>query len=608
MKRFPALFLILFLLAGCAAHSLPSDPLAQPEINSEAPGLYDPDSQLEASTKGAVRCFPLDGIACTGMLAIQEGILLFETREAATTLTTLSWEGTVKARLELPFPLNSQDASLQPGADGFSCFDPLHQETIVIDSNLQIISRFPAPEDLTGKALLSQDGETLYYCTASAIRSLELGSGISRILKESAYPGQSVDGLLMDDRVLVCRMMENGKSSALLLNAETGTTLAVSSKIQSITGCNAHYYATMQEGCNTPLVFGQTEEAVQTLLIPDAGTEQYILPDTHSVLAAKPDTGGKVQLDYYDLHSGKRTASLSLPPEAAPDGVASRQDGSVWFWNQMSNTLYCWNTGLSPMVDDRVYTEQYFTRSSPDAGAIDACIQSAQALGEEYGIEVLVYQDAVSVQPEDGKLTYEHLANVLDWELHKLEQSLSNYPPGFLQTIAQRFEGLTICIVRDFSTTTTLDTNAFQFWDGHHACIALAAGRDTERGLYHTLCHLIDTIVLGLSSAYDTWDQHNPTGFTYDYDYTANQNRNSTAYLLDNSRYFIDMYSMSFPKEDRARIMEYAMTPGNENLFQTEAMQGKLYTLCTGIREAFELENWPKQLLWEQYLHKSLIP
>ena len=120
------------------------------------------------------------------------------------------------------------------------------------------------------------------------------------------------------------------------------------------------------------------------------------------------------------------------------------------------------------------------------------------------------------------------------------------------------------------------------------------------------MCHLIDTIVLGGSSAYDTWDLHNPTGFTYDYDYAANRNRNSTAYLLDNSRYFIDMYSMSFPKEDRARIMEYAMTEGNGALFQTEAMQGKLHTLCLGIREAFGLEDWPEPLRWEQYLIEKL--
>ena len=57
---------------------------------------------------------------------------------------------------------------------------------------------------------------------------------------------------------------------------------------------------------------------------------------------------------------------------------------------------------------------------------------------------------------------------------------------------------------------------------------------------------------------------------------------------------------MSYPKEDRARIFEYAMLPGKESLFQTEVMQKKLQTVCTGLREAYDLEDSP--CLWEQYL------
>ena len=58
---------------------------------------------------------------------------------------------------------------------------------------------------------------------------------------------------------------------------------------------------------------------------------------------------------------------------------------------------------------------------------------------------------------------------------------------------------------------------------------------------------------------------------------------------------------MSFPREDRARILEYAMTPGNEAVFASETMQRKLATLCQGIRQAFDLEA-DQICLWEQYL------
>jgi len=65
---------------------------------------------------------------------------------------------------------------------------------------------------------------------------------------------------------------------------------------------------------------------------------------------------------------------------------------------------------------------------------------------------------------------------------------------------------------------------------------------------------------------------------------------------------------MSYPKEDRARIMEYAATEGNESLFVSKTMQNKLKTLCVGIREAFDLREYPNVIIWEQFLEKSLAP
>ena len=59
---------------------------------------------------------------------------------------------------------------------------------------------------------------------------------------------------------------------------------------------------------------------------------------------------------------------------------------------------------------------------------------------------------------------------------------------------------------------------------------------------------------------------------------------------------------MSYPTEDRARILEYAANPGNEALFVPPVMQQKLRRICQGIREAFSLTDDPDTFLWEQYL------
>ena len=88
----------------------------------------------------------------------------------------------------------------------------------------------------------------------------------------------------------------------------------------------------------------------------------------------------------------------------------------------------------------------------------------------------------------------------------------------------------------------------------------------------------------------------------YDDSYITNQSRTDTTYLEGGNKYFIDLFSMSFAKEDRATIFEYACMPGNEDCFKTWAMQQKLKKICNGIREAYGLKKVETKFLWEQYI------
>ena len=112
----------------------------------------------------------------------------------------------------------------------------------------------------------------------------------------------------------------------------------------------------------------------------------------------------------------------------------------------------------------------------------------------------------------------------------------------------------------------------------------------------------METRLLTDSTALDRWDALNPAGFSYDLDYTANQSRKGDEYLQPATRAFIATYSMSFPKEDRARIMECAMCDGNEDLFRSSTMQAKLRCLSVAIREAYGLKKSTETFRWEQYL------
>ena len=63
---------------------------------------------------------------------------------------------------------------------------------------------------------------------------------------------------------------------------------------------------------------------------------------------------------------------------------------------------------------------------------------------------------------------------------------------------------------------------------------------------------------------------------------------------------------MTYPHEDRARVMQYAMQEGYEDYFVSDTMQAKLRQLCLGIREAFGWKKYEGTFVWEQYLRESL--
>ena len=169
---------------------------------------------------------------------------------------------------------------------------------------------------------------------------------------------------------------------------------------------------------------------------------------------------------------------------------------------------------------------------------------------------------------------------------------------------------LKICLVRTVSLNSDhTGLPGLQYWDKDgNACIVVPAEPSLEQPLHHSLFHVIESRVMSSCAAYDNWEDLNPPGFAYDYDYTANSQRKDTArYTEGSGRAFIDRYALSFPKEDRARIFEFAMTEGTDDLFTHAVLQQKLRQLCLGIREAYELESDEENFPWEYYLTESLV-
>ena len=609
MKHCLCLLLACLLLCGCTARELPEEipPETAQTIPAEtaAEPLYVPGHPLEQSAPGALRVYPLDTPA-RRILAAEQGILLLSGEET-TDLTLLTGEDlTPSASISLPFLLSEEDPSLRVNPDTISCFDPIRQETVVLSGSLKEISRIPVPDGTIGSPILSGDRNTLFYFTATALRAWDLETGIRRCVKEMDFLLQELTGLHQSDSIVQCRVSKGEQERTLFLAVDTGRTVEETSGGAELYIQGDSYFALVPEGAVGLPLFGTISGEPRLLTPEDIYGELFYLENQNRVVSVSP--GGK--LNCYDLTTGLRTSTLALK------GVTVR---SVIPWEENAvclllrdgdgNDLLCrWELGADAcrIGDGRVYTGPRYTAEAPDTAALAECHAQAVQIGEKYGIRVLVGEDPISVMPWDYVFETEYLAPVLRRELSDLDARLSDYPQAIFDGIRERFFSLTICIVREIcgsaESGSVAAANGVQFFQGSDAYIAIAAGQYSQRALYHELYHVMETRLLTDSAAFNRWEDLNPAGFTYDLDYTANAHRDGSEYLQPETRSFMDTYSMSFPKEDRARILERAMEQGNEALFASPAMQAKLSCLCQAIREAYGLKKSPETFRWEQYL------
>lgn len=623
MKRLIALLLICLLLCGCAAQPEldPSQPVGTgPVVDPTEPGgSYDPDNAVEGETDGAVRAYPLNIPDVYGMVCMGEDVVIFSGGET-TTLTRLSGENLfVTATAQLDMLLDMDDPSLKVTEKGIFYFDPNGCEMVLLDQKLSRVGSIAVPADLVGTPVLSENRQSLFYCTATGVRVLDLETGISRLLKEMNALEQSVDAVLLNDTVVRCLVYDAQTGyQTYYLSAENGQTLHSSREAVEITSDGERYYAMIPGGVMNSYVYGTVSEEPSMLIPSQFSAQGCFLPEQNALISVFAE--GKTDallLESYDLATGRRTAQVELKHCGEPVSMAARNvAGQVYILCEApddgSAILYRWDTTLSPVEDDTVYTGAYYTLESPDLEGYAQCQSMADTIYATYGVRVLFGAEAVAAQPWDYDLTGEYQVPVLLQEMERLSRLLANYPTGFL---SQAGEGtsrgcITVCLVRSIAGSPesgTLETvQGLQFRHEDNIYVALAVGGDLEQTLYHEMYHAIETRLLSNSNACYEWDKLNPDDFTYDYDFAINALRQDETYLEGEDRYFIDHFAMSFPSEDRARIMEYAMMPGNEEYFASEHMQLKLRTLCKGIREAFELQKSQDIFLWEQYLEEPL--
>jgi hypothetical protein len=613
MKRIFVLLMLLALLCGCGADQ--PEETAAPSVSTEPveitepAGIYVPSSDLETLTEGAVLCYVPDA-SCYGFRMMEEDVLAFCGKEN-TSLIRYSGEHMYPiAGAKLDCRLSPDDRSFQISSNGITYFNPDSREVVFLDRDLKEVRRLEMPEEMVGYPVLSANRMQVYYCTADAICVYDTTTELNKLLKTISYPRQSVVDVLLNDSVLCCSLEdEHGQEHTLFISTETGQLLSQTVAGMEVTASRETAYAKVPEGIQELLVFGRAGENSMVLTPAEISGENWYLPQSHGLVSADIRQE-KTTLDYYDLDSGRRTASVDLPARISPRCVEIRQsDGCVLVmaYDSLSDSpvILSWQKNASPTGDATVYTGPRYTAKAPDVAGLKQCRELADLIGQKYGLRILVGADAVVHQPWDYTLEMEYQTPVIHRQLEVLAQVLSNFPEGFFGKLYGEPRISIVRSIRGNAESGSIHTaQGLQFWDGECAFVALAAGDTLPGAFYHEMFHVMDSKILSETRVYYYWHNLNPDGCEYFEDYTSYQQADVSRYLQDEDRAFIDAYSMCYPKEDRARIMEYACQEGNAHYFQSEIMQKKLELLCKGIQEAFGLKDYPDALLWEQYLNK----
>lgn len=616
MKRMLPFLLAAVLLVGCSATPQPTVPAtedpttAATETTAPTPvGYYDPESTLEAATNGALQVYPLYRADAAQIVPMGDCLLLFS-GENATTLTLLAGPDLyVKAVTNLNCRIEPSDPAVQVSDKGVTYFDETARELVFLDAQLKEGTRMACPEDMVGTPALSANRKHFYYSTESALRTIELDTGLNMLLREMSGTSHRITALHSSDMILACRVTDGyGDESDLFVSAENGRTLLENTATLALATRGSRYFAFYQNGPCPEFLTGTIQSPVSQLKYDSTCTTAYPILDLEGVLLCSENSQGGTTLEFCDLVSGNRTSLLDLTTVIDPLSVAADTQSNSLLMLCYDESYEChvicrWNLSRSTVADDRNYVVPRYTAENPDLESMAQCKMLAEQISQNHGVNILFWTNATSIDSADLRLEPEYQTQtILRW-LEEVDQLLNIYPSALLSQLADKAGNpLRICLVRSFEAADPgEDLNCLLYRNAvAEPTLFVVPADNWQEDLHHQLFHVMETHILTTCPTYDSWSSLNPKGFQYTLRYMDEPTDLLRSMLEEGA--FVNLYATSFPKEDRAMTMLAALEPENEAVFESRFMQSKLKLLCSGIRIAFGYKKSPEVFLWEQYL------
>lgn len=591
MKKLLIFILVCLGLAGCSAQEpaavLSSDPAQEQTQPVITVSLYDPDHPAEQASDGAVRAYALGDGEYRGLLRLNEGVVVISGEGDATVLD--GPEGNVLHTAALHLGENWSAEELSGDGQRLVYYARQSREVVILDETLQQIQRITMPSDMEGTPVVHPDLSEIFYCAGQQIRSLSIQTGISRLVRSHSCLTQELTGSYFDGSVLGCRITdEAGAQKIVYLYAQTGQVINQDTTMGVLQTYGQDYFALRTTGQLRQYLFGSADG--ETMCLNVAGQQVSAALALNGAVEYREEEAG-LALSFYDFSTGKRTAAVTIAQASAPQAILC-DESAIWLLS--GKTLYRWDVSASPVTDSECYTGPLYTAENPDTAGLELCRTKADAIQQQYGITLRLWQEVADVTPGVER---EYQVRMISDALNAIEAVLQKLPEGFLE----RTGDLEVDLVRSVE-----GYDAYHYRTGKTCCVMIPC-QQAEQYFLWGLGWAVDTRTLGNSRDYDFWDDLNPEGFAYDYDYKINAARQDAQAYLEGERVaFADQVSMSFPSEDRARVFAAAVMAGNDALFASEIMQAKLVMLCGAIREAYYLDDSTEVLPWEQYLEVPL--
>ncbi|MGN0152646.1 MAG: hypothetical protein ACI39Q_09250 [Wujia sp.] len=443
---------------------------------------------------------------------------------------------------------------------------------------------------------------------------------------------KNILGVCEEENCILINAMSEDSSGYILCDLDTGETLAqYDGELNYMESHNGNYIARCTEDSVFEILYGQIGQPQTWLLgMPDYDEYNFadIDMDDWAVLSEQEciiDDDERMLLNLYDLNTGRRIYQLPVATDIgffSGHADYSQETGVVVFTvdGDMSSRIFVWDTlGTSSVSgDDTCYRYTWQNGAPPSDSDMEMLRDKAGEIAKRHGVEIYLGDDVLTCSRDYYE--YEASDNVsrMDRALMILDRALERYPAGMLAQLDDGYGSiLKIYLAGDIKPAdeaaisspagiqNTLESDTFLVLDINDVY-------SYESTIYHEVFHAIECHLNMTGDGYfdyDEWESYNPEGFNYDYDYIENEMSTNWDYVLgdmddEEDVYFIDIYSKSFPNEDRARIMEYAMmeSENDTGVFAYPALQGKLAYICERVRKGFDTSGWPEMTEWEKWI------